>query len=1121
MATDPTQRAPLSTSIESRTRHSDDLWAKAVASLEPELRELFEGDQSDKRAALEVVLYEAQEKRKLCMLKRWKITKKNGDVIILRDVFEKIIQCVDKFKALGNAAAEFAPGYASVPWGVTAVNDTEAFAAMVDGLEETTSIIARCSIFETVYLKHPTSATEHLKASLIALYGSVMSFLGVSHSYFVKNTGKRFLKAAIDPVKEIEDALKRVTSKQNEVERTAQIASMEVLHDTSTRMHDLTTLYIWDTVVARNAWVWENQTRANSKPLTRSAIIDLDLARAEAQGGASAPIAYFYCSRNGAETERAEPAEVLRCIARQLCRDNTDLPVNESLEQAYDNAGKPQIGQNRLDVKGSTELILQTLADNPATIVIDGLDELRGDKRYEIFESLDQIVKESPNVVKVFLTSRNDGDIVCRLSSTPNIYISAQQNKADIERFIDAEVEKAVSQKRLLRGVVSQNLRGQIVYTLNRGAQGMFRWVSLQIQNLCDPRRMKLEEDIIHELRKLPQTLSALYEIAFAQIHQLGPSSYQVALSALQLLLVAIRPISWDEILHILQVSHKSIQQGFSRAELLDITCNFLDDDEQQIRPRFAHQSVREYLETRSDFTRGISNAKVAQMCLHSITAPGNWVTKNFCYSSLYLGSHLSATNPGERASLRPLIDQLLLPAPLHPTAGPTLVPETSDLFKKWRRRVDNFLQAMYLGDHRENSAELCQETLASVTPVSAVCAMGLEEMLEPLHPTIPQLFDPVRIEIPESYLSWNGSSAMKPFKGRNCVMIAVILDHRNIIAMVRKLGILVGTPSQSFRPALLLAASLGRAEMIRMLLVCGADPNSLSHVITEDRHSHVPNHPLSSPGFVTETSISANTNSYERRATTAMGFHVRLGGRAQIQSPFYFKDEGRAAIHIAMHTPNGAECVKTLVEFGAEVNLRTSLNVTSLQHCLEYGNLNTMFEVFSILLNAGADASAPLQNGRTIAHVVAAMGHKQLIQQLLDAGADCSARDQFQHTPLDLAIRFGHSETAELLASRYGAASPQVGPGRKTSSSIVAPQLDTLPLVLPSVIVQDYGYWDNSEVQTTQNHDESPLQSEIHSSTSEPNALASPSRARNRASFGNLIKLEWKKLRSRSNSST
>lgn len=97
----------------------------------------------------------------------------------------------------------------------------------------------------------------------------------------------------------------------------------------------------------------------------------------------------------------------------------------------------------------------------------------QADKRHELFDCLDHIVRQSPNVVKVLLTSRNDGDIVCRLKTTPNIYISAQDNKTDIHHFIEIELEKTITQRRLLRGVVSADLRYMIILTLNHGAQGM------------------------------------------------------------------------------------------------------------------------------------------------------------------------------------------------------------------------------------------------------------------------------------------------------------------------------------------------------------------------------------------------------------------------------------------------------------------------------------------------------------------------------------------------------------------------------------------------------------------------------------------------------------------------
>ncbi|KAM0550838.1 hypothetical protein ACHAPJ_008701 [Fusarium lateritium] len=1156
---------------------SEDLWSKAVASLKPEIRELFTGETINRREALEVLLYEAHTQRELCIRKQWRIKKKSGDIIILRDVFEKIIQCVDKFKMLGNAAAEFAPGYASVPWAAikmllqTSINDTTAFAAMIDGVEEVTSTIARCAIFEAVYMKDTTSATDHLKASLVSLYAAILNFLGISCTYFSTSSGKRFMKATFEPAKEIEDALKRVGAKQKEVERTAQIASMEVLHETSTRMHDLTTMvsglftqleiansrianlninqtsaedhsspenleFVRQSIVSlmgptkrtiqrtsgtrpdhlgveeriqifdwlssiryashhltetngrldnSGEWLfqrseflsWTNSSISGTlwvhgmpgcgKTKLASAAIDLEIARKAEQGTTAAPMAYFYCSRNSAEAGRSEPEEVLRCIARQLCGDDPEKVVDEDLLHLWENTGKPQIGQKKLDVEAAMRLILKTLASNPATIIIDALDELQADKRHEIFDSLDQIVKQSPNVVKVFLTSRNDGDIVCRLNNTPNIYISAQENQADIERFIEAELDKTIAQKRLLRGVVSVEVRRQVTVTLNHGAQGMFRWVSLQIQNLCDPQRMKLEEDVLHELRQLPQSLFDLYKIAFDQICQLGPSSYEVAVSTLQLLLVAVRPITWPEILHILQVSHTQIRGGISREQLLDITCNFVQDDEQQQCPRFAHQSVREYLETRSDFASGVSHAKAAHMCLQHISAQGNADTRTFCYSSFYLGNHLSATVPEQRTALRPLLQELLLPP--HPVASQGSEQEQSDLFKKWRRRIGSFINAKFLDLNTVDKAESCIKAIVSVSPLATTCALGVDEIMAMSKPSKSDIFDFIHIPF-SGNIYWANSEPIKLYHRRNCFMLAIILSQPRIVTAVRNLHFHVDTPSPSGQTGLSVATKLGNAEMIWELLVWGANADQ----IYQDRGYEQPR------------------PQGHHRAATSMGYHVTQDDQRKVQSPFHYKGEKMPVIHVAMNNEKGAECVKVLTEFGADVNARTSNNVTPLQHCLEYGNLKIMFEVFGILLKAGADTSALLETGRTIAHVVAAMGHYELIRQLLDNGADCSSRDLFQQSPLQLAIRYGHRKAADLLESKYGPPSPlKIS---KDSSPIYGPQDVPSSLEeasIPSISLQEY---------------ESNGQASNATILGDPDALSQSSKPQ----FNSLEYLEW-----------
>jgi hypothetical protein len=151
------------------------------------------------------------------------------------------------------------------------------------------------------------------------------------------------------------------------------------------------------------------------------------------------------------------------------------------------------------------ELILVVTAENPATLIIDAVDECDPLRRHELLTALDEIVQRSASVVNVFVSSRDNSDIVCRLDESPNLYINAQDNSQDIKNFILLEVENAILHRRLLNGRVSLQLkRSRMVLKECKWRRpreqwtsftdpDRFRWVSLQLQNLCDPRRMQIE----------------------------------------------------------------------------------------------------------------------------------------------------------------------------------------------------------------------------------------------------------------------------------------------------------------------------------------------------------------------------------------------------------------------------------------------------------------------------------------------------------------------------------------------------------------------------------------------------------------------------------------------------
>jgi hypothetical protein len=50
------------------------------------------------------------------MDKRWRYTRKTGETVILRDLFEKIIKWMNVFKEAGDMAAQYDPVHAALPW---------------------------------------------------------------------------------------------------------------------------------------------------------------------------------------------------------------------------------------------------------------------------------------------------------------------------------------------------------------------------------------------------------------------------------------------------------------------------------------------------------------------------------------------------------------------------------------------------------------------------------------------------------------------------------------------------------------------------------------------------------------------------------------------------------------------------------------------------------------------------------------------------------------------------------------------------------------------------------------------------------------------------------------------
>jgi ankyrin repeat protein len=74
-----------------------------------------------------------------------------------------------------------------------------------------------------------------------------------------------------------------------------------------------------------------------------------------------------------------------------------------------------------------------------------------------------------------------------------------------------------------------------------------------------------------------------------------------------------------------------------------------------------------------------------------------------------------------------------------------------------------------------------------------------------------------------------------------------------------------------------------------------------------------------------------------------------------------------------------------------------------------------------SILLRAGADVNAIVEDGCTALHYAAGFNHTEIVQLLLEHGAFTDVRNDFGRTPIEDAELSGNAEAVEMIKAYVG----------------------------------------------------------------------------------------------------
>ncbi|KAL6713255.1 hypothetical protein ACLMJK_008720 [Lecanora helva] len=223
-----------------RLRELPDLWLKAVENLSDDDHRQFGFSQDDKRAALDSLIQTVSSEKDDSIKSQLVIHRSHGKPIVLREVFAKVVNCIDKFKSVGDTVTQYDPAHAALPWAAVrfvlqaAVSEQKIHEGMIEGVAQAADVIARYAWVETLYLHASSKMRTQLESAITRLYVAVLKFLTKARRHYAKNTTQRVLKS-ITQVDEraVTKYLRAISDEEERVDKIANLIDAQYLREIS------------------------------------------------------------------------------------------------------------------------------------------------------------------------------------------------------------------------------------------------------------------------------------------------------------------------------------------------------------------------------------------------------------------------------------------------------------------------------------------------------------------------------------------------------------------------------------------------------------------------------------------------------------------------------------------------------------------------------------------------------------------------------------------------------------------------------------------------------------------------------------------------------------------------
>ncbi|PTB73955.1 hypothetical protein M440DRAFT_1440869 [Trichoderma longibrachiatum ATCC 18648] len=263
----------------------------------------------------------------------------------------------------------------------------------------------------------------------------------------------------------------------------------------------------------------------------------------------------------------------------------------------------------RLSLSSGLQDLLELLRKTVASfetfyIAIDGIDECSKQDRGELFKALSSLLATESNT-KLFLAGRDSVSRELRNAFTAadnQITMACPSVQTDIATYVEGIVQDKLQSEDLI--VEDLSLIEEIKIALTEGADGMFLWVSFQIDELTLQR---CDGDIRRAIHNLPKDLQETFNRVLDRI--ISGRNEHIAKQVFRWVATAKEPLSLDQLSEVIFIE---IGQPYLKPERrsnglkhISSWCeNLVQVDEELQTVQFVHQSVQQFLLSKSHGAR-------------------------------------------------------------------------------------------------------------------------------------------------------------------------------------------------------------------------------------------------------------------------------------------------------------------------------------------------------------------------------------------------------------------------------------------------------------------------------------------------------------------------------------